>query len=52
MAILETMQYLIVCKQISCNILKMKLPTNYSLTNQMYNHLTVWKQMTDVKLNC
>ena len=29
----------------------MKLPTNYSLTNYMYNHLTVFKQMTNIKLN-
>ena len=28
----------------------MKLPTNDSLTNHMYIHLTVCKQMTVVKL--
>ena len=28
----------------------MKLSTIYSLTNQMYIHLKVCKQMTDVKL--
>ena len=31
----------------SSNFLKMELPANYSLAN----HLTVCKQMTDVKLN-
>ena len=30
----------------------MELSTNYSLTDQMYNHLTMRKQMNDVKLNC
>ena len=29
--------------------LKMKLPTNDSLTNNMYFHLNVCKQTTDVK---
>ena len=29
----------------------MKLPTSYSLTNPMYIHLDVCKQMTDVKLS-
>ena len=38
-------------KQISSD-LKIELPTNYSLTNHVYNHLTVCKQMTDVKSNC
>ena len=28
----------------------MKLPTNFSLTNHMYIHLHVCKQMTDVRL--
>ena len=36
-------------KQISSH-LKMKLPTNYSLTNHMYIYLNVYKQITDVKL--
>ena len=30
-----------------CN-LKMKLPTNSLLTNHMYIHLNVCKQMTDI----
>ena len=30
----------------------MELPTTYLLTNHIYNHLTVYKQMTDVELNC
>ena len=28
----------------------MKLPTDYSLTNHMYIHLNMCKQMTDAKL--
>ena len=37
--------------KIAVTHLKIELPTNYSITNHMYNHLTVCKQMSDVKLN-
>ena len=39
------------CKQITLPFLKMKLTTKYLLRNDEYIHLTVCKQMTDVKLN-
>ena len=45
-ALLETITILI-CKQIGSH-LKMKLHTIYSFKNQMYIHLDVRKQMTDI----
>ena len=45
-------QYLIVCKQISSVFSKIELQRNYSLTNHMYNQLTLCNLMTDVKLHC
>ena len=38
-----------VCKQISANSFKIRLPTDYIY---MYNRLTECKQMSDFKLNC
>ena len=53
MAIIETICVetiaILVCNQISSH-LKMKLPTNYSLTKHMYIHLNVSKKMTNVEL--
>ena len=50
---LETIAIL-ACKQINSNSFKDKILTNYSLTNHMYIHLNVCKQMFDnnVKLSC
>ena len=38
--------------QIGSNSIKIRLFTNYLLTNPMCNHSTVSKKMTDVGLNC
>ena len=43
----NTWNQLTMCKQMNSGSFKM-LPTNYSVTN----HLIVYKQMTDVKLDC
>ena len=35
---------------IYCVIVIFTIPSTIQI--EMFNHLTVWKQMTDVKLNC
>ena len=47
----NTWNYLIECKHISSKRITNK--TNYKIfTEKSYNHLTVWKEMTGVKLIC
>ena len=37
---------ILLCKQNSSDSIKKKIPTNYWLTNHLYNHLPLWKQMS------
>ena len=38
--------------KLALTFFKIKLPTNHSLTNPIFIHLTVFKQMTDDKFKC